>query len=93
MALTSQGSALVAGSNAGGGGAAPIRVLVVRAFCIRGERQEPGSIVEAPAVIGRELIALGKASLAPEPAPDPVPPPSEPASPSKSHKKVKSDAR
>ena len=38
-----------------------MRVKVLRAFCIAGARQEPGSQVDVADHIGRELIGLGKA--------------------------------
>lgn len=71
MALTAQGSALVAGGNPGGGAAASARVLVVRAFCVRGERQEPGAIIEVSALLARELVSVGKAAWPPEKAAEP----------------------
>jgi hypothetical protein len=40
------------------------RVIVVRAFCIGGTRQEPGSLVEVPVTLARELVYLGKAAPA-----------------------------
>jgi hypothetical protein len=36
-------------------------VRVVRAFCIRGERQEPGKELEVPDQVGLEAVFLGKA--------------------------------
>lgn len=63
MPLTAQGSALVAGSNAGGG-PATVAVRVLRAFCIRGERQDVGTVLpEVPRLFARELISVGKAEL------------------------------
>jgi hypothetical protein len=38
-----------------------MKVHVVRAFCIGGARQEPGTSVDVPDQIGRELVFLGKA--------------------------------
>lgn len=37
-----------------------MKVVVKRAFLIRGERQEPESIVEVDDAFGRELISLQK---------------------------------
>lgn len=63
MPLDSKGSALVAGSNAGGGPAATERVRVLRAFCIRGERQEAGTVLDVPRYFARELVSVAKAEL------------------------------
>lgn len=47
-----------------------MRVRVLRAFCIRGERQEPGIELEVGDVTAVELVAIGKAErVAGEPAP------------------------
>ena len=62
MPLEAKASALVAGSNPGGAGAAEVEVQVVRAFCIRGERQEPGSVIRVAPTLARELVYIGKAS-------------------------------
>jgi hypothetical protein len=37
-----------------------MKVKVVRALCIAGERQEPGTVIELPDVRARELIWIGK---------------------------------
>lgn len=47
-------------------GAAPaatavVKLEVVRAFCIKGVRQEVGDTVEVQAATARELMAMGKA--------------------------------
>jgi hypothetical protein len=73
MAVTTRESPLVAGASPGGGPAPMARVTVVRAFCIGGTRQEPGSIVEVPVPLARELTDLGKAApVKDEPAVTPV---------------------
>jgi hypothetical protein len=41
-----------------------MRVRVLRAFCIAGERQEPGTEIEVPDSIVRELVHMGKAERA-----------------------------
>jgi len=46
-------------------------VIVVRAFCIGGARQEPGSRVNVGDGLAAELISAGKAELAQVPAPEP----------------------
>jgi hypothetical protein len=43
--------------------AAATRITVVRAFLLRGARQEPGAEVEVEPALARELVALGKAAV------------------------------
>jgi hypothetical protein len=74
--LGTQGNAaLVAGASPGGVPAA-VRCRVLRAFCLRGVRQEVGSELDLPRHIAMELRALGKVEFAPEAppsAPEPTP--------------------
>lgn len=84
MALTAQNSPLVSGAafdlKRGRLGAVPGRLRVVRAFCIRGERQEVGSIVQLEAATASELISAGKLVREPvPPAPPATPAASKPA--------------
>lgn len=53
---------------------ANINVIAVRAFCLAGERVEPGSVVELSAALAGELIARGVASKVVSPAIDEAPP-------------------
>lgn len=75
MPLEAKASALVAGSNPGGAGAAEVHVEVVRAFCIGGRRQEPGAIIAVSPLFAGELIFVGKAKPAAAKAPEAEPPP------------------
>ena len=40
-----------------------MEIVVVRAFCLQGERQEVGASLDLPDALAREMLALGKASL------------------------------
>jgi hypothetical protein len=40
-----------------------MQVKVTRAFLHKGERQEPGTVLDLPDPIGREIVAMGKAEL------------------------------
>jgi hypothetical protein len=42
---------------------APTRVKVLRAFCIKGKRVEPGSTVTIQFHLAKELEAIGKVEL------------------------------
>lgn len=47
-----------------------MQVRVLRAFCIRGERQEPNKVINVSELDAVSLIAMGKAErVAGEPAP------------------------
>jgi hypothetical protein len=87
MPLTTQASPLVGGAPAGQSGA--ISVRVIRAFLVRGERAEPGSIVELPASVAHMVLHNGQA----EPAP--VAPPAAPpiAAPEPTARKERRHAR
>lgn len=41
-----------------------MKVKVLRAFCIRGERQEPGKEIDVADAFGRELVFAGRAAPA-----------------------------
>jgi len=43
-----------------------VKVQVLRAFSVGGERQEVGSTLDVPAALAAELIANHKATVAPE---------------------------
>jgi hypothetical protein len=77
MALTAQNSPLVSGATYdlknGRHGAKPGRLRVVRAFCVAGERQEAGTIVQLDAATASELISAGKLVRESIPAPAPAP--------------------
>jgi hypothetical protein len=51
-----------------------MRVKVLRAFCIAGARQEPGTTIELADHLVRELVVLGKAEVADAPASAPAGP-------------------
>ena len=56
------------------GAGAPVRISVVRAFCMGGQRLEPGHELDVPASLAAELIGSRKAARAePRPAPAPAP--------------------
>jgi hypothetical protein len=54
-----------------------VQMTVLRAFYITGTLQLPGDHIEVSDAFGRELLALGKAVMAPPEVPKPVEP--EPA--------------
>ena len=41
----------------------PVRVTVLKAFCVRGQPVELGSIVELPRFVAADMIALKKAQM------------------------------
>lgn len=43
---------------------ATLTIEVLRAFCVAGQRVEPGSQIDLPRLVAAELIALGKAQVA-----------------------------
>lgn len=51
-----------------------INIIAVRAFCLSGERVEPGSVVELSAALAFDLMARGVASKVASPATDEAPP-------------------
>jgi hypothetical protein len=46
-----------------------MKIRVLRAFLVKGERKEPGSLIDATEEFGREMVALGKAERAGEEPP------------------------
>lgn len=43
-----------------------MKVIVDKAFMLRGERQEPGSVVEVDPGLAQQLITMQRAHLAPD---------------------------
>ena len=41
----------------------PVRVTVIRPFCVRGQRLEPGTTVELPRYVADDMIWLKKAQM------------------------------
>lgn len=71
-----------------------MRVRVLRAFCIRGERQEPGVELDVVDIIAAELIAIGKAErVAGAPAPASGPMTTESAEPLVAGKQARKGAK
>lgn len=62
-----------------------VHVVVNRPFCLKGKRQEVGTVVEVDKTVAAELCACGKA--APAAAPKPVPTVKAAAAPSAAGKK------
>lgn len=50
-----------------------MKVRVIRAFCVRGERQEPDTEIEVSELLARELLQMGRVERADGGA-KPVPP-------------------
>lgn len=50
-----------------------MKVRVLRAFCVKAERREPGSVVDLPDHVAREVVWLGKGEKV-EATPEPVGP-------------------
>ncbi len=40
-----------------------MEIVVVRAFCVAGERKEVGEVLDLADPVAKEMLALGKASL------------------------------
>lgn len=78
MALAAKNSPLVSGGvvvNRAASSARPVRLL--RAICIKGERQEVGTVLQLDRITASELISAGKAELAPQQSQAPVQTPAQ----------------
>lgn len=65
--LTAAGSSLVAGGNAQAGKTIQVRAL--RAFLVKGQRVEVGTVIEIARPVGMELVSSNKAELVAAAAP------------------------
>lgn len=72
MVMLSANSALVAGSVAGEQDMANQQVKVARPFWFGGKQHFAGAVVEVPAGVAAELVAMGKATKY-DPPPKPAP--------------------
>lgn len=73
MALAAKNSPLVSGGvvvNRAASSAGSVRLL--RAICIKGERQEVGTVLQLDRITASELISAGKAERAPQQSQAPV---------------------
>jgi hypothetical protein len=74
--LTAAGSPMVAGASTPQ--MKTVHVKVTRAFLMKGERVEIGTVLEVDQVLCGELCSAGKATIVPKPEVKPEPPKVEP---------------